>query len=291
MSDTISEVDIKEILSRFDEETDVYQRDAVEKALSCRHELTPHLIKIFETLADNPLIYSLERHNGHVYAAALLAHFEETAAHLPLIRAFSIPKEQLDDLWGDMTTETLPTLLCRTCGGSLEAIKELAANRTVSEFVRSAASGALSYMVVLQPSRRDEVVGFLQGLFTGEEAEDGSYFWSYLAGTLCDLHPGESMEILRRANEAGRIHHDFISWEDIEEDNTRSREIAEERLRAKVARRLPVDVHGYIGWFAGWKKEEPASPPPPRTKEQKTKKTRRVKHKYKTGKKPGKKKR
>ena len=287
----MNDLDINEMLSLFDKETDIYQRDAVEEALSRRQELTPYLIKIIETVADNPLIYSLEQRTGHIYAAALLSHFEETAAHLPLIRAFSIPSEQMEEIWGDMSVDILPTFLYRTCGGSLEAIMELAANRTVDQYVRSSAMEALSYVVAFQPSRRDEVIPFLQGLYIGEEAEDDSYLGSYLAGVLCDLHPGESMDTLRRAHEAGMIHPDFISLENIEAENAKSPESVLERFRSQATTRIPADIHGYFGYLAESNQKESVPSPRPNAKRQGKKKTRRVKCKYKAGKKPGKKKR
>ncbi|MDR2548687.1 MAG: DUF1186 family protein [Desulfobulbus sp.] len=252
----MSDFDIKDMLFSFDQLSDTYLRDEVEEALRHREEVTPHLIKVIETVADNPLLYSLEQRNAHVYAAAILSHLEETAAHRPFIRAFSIPEEQLIDIWGDMTTEILPTFLFRTCGGSLEAIEELIVNREVDQYVRCAAMEALSYAVVAQSERRDEVVRFFQGLFTGEEAERDSYYWANLAATLCDLHPGESMEILRRAHAEGLIHKGFISLENVEEANDMGFDAAMERLRGWVAARTPADVHAYISWFAEFHQEE-----------------------------------
>jgi len=252
----MSDFDIKGMLYTFDQLGDTYLRDEVEEALLHREEITPHLIKIIETVADNPLLYSLEQRNAHIYAASLLSYFEETAAHRPLIRAFSIPEEQLVDIWGDLTTETLPTFLYRTCGGSLEAIKELVVNRNVDLYVRCAAMEALSYAVAFHLECRDEVIHFFQGLFTGEEAESDSIYWANLAATLCDVHPGESMEILRRADEAGLIHQGFISLENIEESNAMGFETAIERLRGLVASRMPADVHAYISWFAEFHQDE-----------------------------------
>ncbi|WP_084312107.1 DUF1186 domain-containing protein [Desulfobulbus elongatus] len=274
----MSDFDIRGMLFAFDQLSDTYLRGEVEEALNHRQELVPHLIKIVETVADNPLLCSLEQRNAHVYAAALLAHFEEPAAHRPLIRAFSVPEEQLIDLWGDMTTETLPTILYRTCGGSMTAMRELVTNRAVDQYVRCAAMEALSYVVAFDPSRRDEVVGFFQGLFTGEEADRESYYWGNLAATLCDLHPGESMAILRRANEAGLIHKGFISMDDIETANAKSPEAAMERLRSWVVSRMPVDVHAYISWFAEFHQEELEAPIQTPTDKAK-KKTSKANHK------------
>lgn len=252
----MSNFDVKAMLFAFDQLGDTYLREEVEKALNHRDELVPHLITIIETVADSPLLYSLEQRNAHIYAAALLSHFGESAAHLPFIRAFCIPEEQLIDIWGDMTTETLPTLLYRTSNGSMEAIKELVTNREADQYVRCAAMETLSYFVAFQPFHRDEVVRFLQGLFTGDEAARDSYFWGNLAATLCDLHPGESMDILRQAHEAGLIHKGFIALENIETANQKTMEQAMDGLLTWVNSRMPADVHAYISWFAEFHQEE-----------------------------------
>ncbi|WP_310599897.1 DUF1186 domain-containing protein [Desulfobulbus sp.] len=282
----MSDFDIKGMLFSFDQLSDTYLHDEVEEALRHREEATPHLIKVIESVADNPLLYSLEQRNAHVYAAAILSHLEETAAHRPFIRAFSIPEEQLVDIWGDITTEILPTFLFRTCGGSLEAIKELIGNREVDQYVRCAAMEALSYAVVAQPERRAEVVRFFLGLFTGEEAERDSFFWANLAATLCDLHPGESMEVLRRAYEEGLIHKGFISLEDIEKINDMDFDATMERLRGWTADRAPADVHAYISWFAEFHQEElERMSPPAKDKGKKKKGQAKAKPAKKSGKK------
>ena len=256
----MSDSDIQTLLFKFDQLSGTYLRDEVDEALNHREALTPHLLTIIEAVAENPLRHALEEHNGHVYAATLLSYFGEPAAHRLLIRAFSIPEEQLIDLWGDMTTETLPTLLYRTSGGSMEAIKELVANREADQYVRCAAMEALSYVVAFEPFHREEVVRFLQGLFTGEEAASDSYFWGNLTATLCDLHPGESMDIIRKAIEDGIVHKGFISLENVDAANDRTREAAAEALQTWVKARMPADVHAYISWFAEFHQEDYEQP-------------------------------
>lgn len=256
----MSAPEIKTLLSQFDRLSSTYMQAEVEEALTRQEEITPHLLRILEDVGENPLRYTMEGHNGHVYAALLLSHFREPAAHLPFIRAFSIAEEQLMDLWGDMTTETLPTLLYRTCNGSMEAIKGLIANREVDQYVRCAAMEALSYVVAFDNSTRDEVVSFFQGFFTGTEADPDSYFWGNLTATLCDLHPRESMEIIRQGFADGVVRPGFIGLEDVERADERSREEAMTALQSWVTSRMPADVHAYISWFAEFHQEE-ASPP------------------------------
>ncbi|MBM9537031.1 DUF1186 domain-containing protein [Desulfobulbus alkaliphilus] len=252
----MSSTDIQTLLANFDRLSDTYMREEVETALTCQDAITPHLLAIIESVAANPLVYSLEGHNGHVYAAALLSHFQEPDAHLPLIRAFSIPEELLVELWGDLTTETLPTMLYRTCNGSTTAIKELVANRDVDQYVRCAAMEALSYIVAFDPSRRDEVISFFHGQFTGEEADRESYFWGNLAATLCDLHPGESMEVLRKAYTKDIIPTRFIEQRDVDEANDKDKDATLTALRSWVIKRMPADVHGYISWFAEFQDQD-----------------------------------
>jgi hypothetical protein len=252
----MSSSDIQTLLAAFDRLSDTYMREEVEAALTCQDVITPHLLAIIESVATNPLVYSLEGHNGHVYAATLLSHFQEPAAHLPLIRAFSIPEELLVELWGDLTTETLPTILYRTCNGSMAAIKELVTSQEVDQFVRCAAMEALSYIVAFDPSRREEVISFFQGLFTGKEADKESYFWGNLAATLCDLHPEESMEVLRTAYAEDIISSHFIDQQDVEEANNRDKQTTLNSLQSWAASRMPTDVHGYISWFAEFQKQD-----------------------------------
>jgi hypothetical protein len=261
--------EIETLLAKFDKLSNTYLRAEVEEALTRQEEITPHLLPIMAFVAESPLVYTIEEHNAHVYAALLLSHFREPTAHLPIIRAFCIADEHLVELWGDTTTETLPTMLYRTCGGSIEDIKELICNRDADQYVRCAATESLSYVVAFDESRRDEVIDFFQGLFTGEEADSESHFWGNLVATLCDLHPGESMEKIRQAFADGIVKEGFIALEDVEQANERDKASAMESLRTWVTARMPADIHGYISWFAEFNTEEyntPAPSPPPAAK-------------------------
>jgi len=276
--------EIQQLLIQFDQLSNTYLRAEVEEALTRQEEITPHLVRILDTLAENPLRYVLEEHNAHVYAALLLSHFREPAAHLPLIRAFSLVEEQLVDLWGDTTTETLPTMLYRTCNGEAEAIKALVLNREVDQYVRCAAMEALSYVVAFDPQQRDGVVSFCEGLFSGQEAAADSHFWGNLTATLCDLHPGQSMDIIRKAYDDGIVSTGFIALKDVEIAADRDLETALASLLTWVNARMPADIHAYISWFAEFNQQEDSAPPAlakgkTETKAEAKKKSERAKNK------------
>jgi hypothetical protein len=253
---------VEELIEEFDWDDGVYKREEMEEAITLREEIIPHLIGILEEVADDPEQYAREEHYANVYAVALLAHFREPAALLPIIRAFCIPKEPLDMLWGDMVTETLPALLVQTCNGKFDAIKELILDKEAPAYVRGAAVEALTYAVARGMAGREEIIAFLSSLLTGTEAEEDSYFWGNVVCAISDLHPQEAMPAIRQAFANGLVPLDYVGPEEIERDLARDREEVLAELRTMVDYRVPQDVHGYLEWFASFQEKAPLPPPP-----------------------------
>jgi hypothetical protein len=213
-------------------------------------EIIPHLLAILEDVARDPVSYAEGDHFANVYAASLLAHFREPAAHLPIIRAFCIADAQREDLWGDMVTATLPALLYQTCNGSFLTIKELVGNKEVDVYVRGAALEALTYAVAFGQLTREEVIEYFLGLFTGEEADKDSYFWSHIVTLICDLHPQGVMDEIRRAFETGLVFSEYVRIEEVEKEYERDREEVLAELRLHTERSVSADIHDYCSWFA-----------------------------------------
>jgi hypothetical protein len=134
-------------------------------------------------------------------------------------------------------------------------------NREADQYVRCAAMEALSYVVAFDFSKRDEVARFFQGLFTGDEAAKDSYFWGNLVATLCDIHPGDSMAIIREAYARKIVPEGFIAMEQVEQANGRTPEEAMVSLKNWANARMPADVHAYISWFAEFQQEDKIAPP------------------------------
>ena len=95
-----------ELIAAFDVVSGKYLRGEVEEEVSLQEEITPLLINILEEISADPTHYIDEGHTAELYAVALLAHFRETKAHLPIIRAFSIPDEQRE--YTAITLKCLP---------------------------------------------------------------------------------------------------------------------------------------------------------------------------------------
>ena len=78
--------------------------------------------------------------------------------------------------------------------------------------------------------------------------------------TLCDLHPGDSMELIRRAYADNLVQQDYIAPEDVERSLAMDRAEAMDALRERTRRRMPADLHRYISWFAEFQPKEDRPP-------------------------------
>ena len=272
----MTEDKVQQIILAFDHFDGKYKQAEMEEALALKDEITPYLIRILEDLAADPRGYAEKERYANVYAAVLLGYFQEPGAHLPIIRAFCIDDKEREELWGDMITETLPALLFLTCGGSLDAIKNLVLNQEVYVFVRGSAVDALTYAVARGTANRGEIIDFLSGLFTGTEDEEGSDFWCSVANALTDLHPGEALEIIRKAYDDGLVYEGYVGLNEIEEEAAKDKETVLNKLGLEVDRRLHASIHDYLSWFACFRENEDRGPVLPANGQLKTQKNKKT---------------
>lgn len=162
----MSSEQIAKILEAFNGPTDKYRRAEVDEAVALQEQITPWLLAVLDELVANPEKFDDEHTLLHMYAVSLLAHFKEPKAHLPIIRAFNLSPKIEYGLWAEMTTELLPALLFQTCGGMVDALKEL---------VLDATSFAIEQCVKEKTPEPQQVPGFLYRGWTGlERPKEGS---------------------------------------------------------------------------------------------------------------------
>ncbi len=259
----------KKLVSNFDKENKVseileafkifdgnYKREQVDAAIELKEEITPFLIEILENVLTDPdkFIENDDRYD-HIYALMLLGHFRESNAHNVIIDLFSLPGEIPDELFGDLTTDDLPTILIRTCGGSIERIKSMALNKDADDYCRVSALNAMAYAVVESIASREEVISFLGTLFTGDETDEISDFWSLLANFVCDLYPEEIMDTIKKAYDDDLIASGIIRYEEFETALDDGKEKCLERLKTDLERRSLDDIHDSMSWWACFNKE------------------------------------
>jgi hypothetical protein len=249
--------EIARILAALERHEGPYPRQALDAALAHRKEITPHLIAILEQVRDDPDTYiEDEAYVAHIYALELLAHFQEQRAHQVIIELASLPDDLPYELFDDIITEDLATVLLATCGGSVDQIVALLRDREADEYGRSAAARALTHAVAEGVVPREDVIALFGSLFTGTEADPDTGFWSWVASAAYDLYPQELMDVIEDAYERGLISEDIIDLDFFERGlATGSKAAAYEKLRQDRKRRMPRDFHQRMSWWAMYDKE------------------------------------
>jgi hypothetical protein len=232
---------ISNILAAFETFDGTYKRDEVDAALALQGEITPYLIDVLKNvLADPEATLENPDRFGHVYALQLLGYFRESRAHNVIVDLASLPSEVPHELFGDTITESLASILFATCGGSIERIKELLLNREADEYCRSAAARALAYAVVEGIVSREEILALFGSLFTGNEADSDSGFWSFVASSACDLYPEELMPVIQKAFADGLIETMFIGLESFERALRQGKKRTLEEVKTELERYTPA---------------------------------------------------
>jgi hypothetical protein len=166
------------------------------------------------------------------------------------------------EIFGDLTTSDLPTILIRTCGGSIERIKSMASKKDVDDYCRISALNSMAYAVVEGIASRGEVISFFGTLFTGNETEEDSDFWGLLANFVCDLYPEELMDTIEKAYDDNLIASGMIPYEDFKKALEDGKERCLERLKTDLERRSLDNIHDSMSWWACFDEEPQVYPAP-----------------------------
>ncbi|MBT6338456.1 MAG: DUF1186 domain-containing protein [Desulfobacula sp.] len=241
---------IEDILDAFRIYDGFYKKEHVDGAIELQAEITPYLIKILQTVLDDPNEY-IENKDlyDHIYAVMLLGHLKKPNAHKLIIDIFSLPNDLPDQLFGDICTANLPTILFNTCGGSTDHIRSMILNKEVDDFCRISACHALAYGVIKGYLPRKEVVEFFGTLFTGDETDETSGFWGLLASIACDLCPIEIIDVIQDAFENGLIMPGVIGYEHFERALDMGEKYCLEKAESDFEYKSLEDLHGAMSWW------------------------------------------
>jgi hypothetical protein len=244
-------IPIDDIVSVFREFDGIYQKEMVDAAIERREEIIPRLIAILEQVAADPDEYIKDPDlYDPIYALMLLGYFKATEAHATIIRLFSLPDQAPHDLFGEIATDNLPSILLRTCGGSIERIKALALNREVDDYCRMSALQALAFAVVEGIAAREEVVSLLGSLLTGEEAGEATDFWSFAIDVSIELYPEENSAVIEKGFAEGIISNDIVDREKYMQAMKAGKEQMLAQLKTKYEHFNLADVHAAMSWWA-----------------------------------------
>ncbi len=251
-------VTIEEILKALAHKDNKFPREALEQAIAKKDEITPHLLKILETVADDPDEVLDREDYSFLYALYLLAQFREKRAYPLIVRIASLPPETVDALLGDTITEGLPQILASVCGGDASLIKRLGENPEAEKFVRGSAFSALVILMVSGDLSREEVMSYYSRLFDEKLAEEPSeeavVVLTQLVSCVTDLCPEELYDRIKQAYREDLIEEFVIDLEWIDEVMAKGKEAALARLREDRHFRLVESAIKEMEWWAWYRK-------------------------------------
>lgn len=211
-------MEIQEILAELQQNRGYFPHSAVDEAIRQREEITPHLLRALEEASRDevPANDDIDRPFLPIYALFLLAQFREHRAYPLIIKLCELPSETLVILLDDTITEGLPRIIASVFDGNLAPLKAVIEKPANNEYVRSAAIGALSFLVHTEALTRTEVIAYFAELFRGTLAREPSNVWDTLASEAVDLYATSLAGDIHAAYEAGLLNPRYMQPSEVE---------------------------------------------------------------------------
>jgi hypothetical protein len=257
---------VPEIIAALTPYTGHFPTTAVEAAIAQREEVTPHLLRALEEVAQAPEALAAKDDMLHVFSTYLLAQFRDKRAYRPLTRILAAPGDTADQLFGDTITERMDNILASVYDGDPEPVKRLVEGEDVEEFVRGSAVETFMVLTHTGQMPRQEAVDYYRELFHGKLRRENSQVWNALACAVADLPAPELLEELRQAYEDGLVDYDYADLADLERKALVPFEKKDAWKREKLSE-LVSDAVSEMSWWAAFAAddgpEEPELPEEP----------------------------
>lgn len=215
---------VEDILSKLENNTGVFPRRALERAIEEKEAITPFLLSTLSECKDDlENVVNKDAYILHIYALFLLAQFRESKAYPLIIDFFSAPGDISLDATGDVVTEDLSRILASVSHGNIEPIKTLIENQEVNEFVRGAAIRSLIILVLQEIIPREQVVEYFKEIFSTlfanqtpatDTEKEPDFMWTDLVINGSILCPAELKEYIERTFDEELIDPFFFDRDD-----------------------------------------------------------------------------
>ena len=242
---------IPEILKELEPYTGRFPMQAMKAAIEQREAITPELLRVMESVADDPVKHAeLKDYMLHDFALYLLAQFREKRAYAPIVKMFSAPGETPFELFGDTVTEGLSQILASVYDGNPAPLRGLVESEQVNEFVRSAVLDSFLVLEHTGQMPRAEVVEYFRSLFHGKLQRVHSYAWDGLVCAVADLPAPELLEEVRQAYAEGLVDRTVADLAGIERD------VASPKPWRRERQHLITDAIAEMEWWASFHPED-----------------------------------
>ena len=234
---------IEEILKQINSDAESFPRDALIEAIANREEITHELLKIIKFAHENMhTLIEKQGYYAHLCAIYLLAQFREKDAYKLIVDFFSVPGEISLDFTGDLVTENLGRILASVCHGDIALIKGLIENERINQYVRSAAIEALSILVVIGETKREEIIYYFKELFNGKLERHSSNVWNVLVVRSVRLYAEELYGEIKKAFDDDLVEPLFITFQEFKDTFKRDKDEVINELKDRRRWRLVEDA-------------------------------------------------
>ncbi len=192
-------------------------RLALEAAIEQQGDITPHLLKVLEEIADDPSIM-LEEPDFMLplYALYLLAFFKEPKAYPLIVKLFTTQDEDFIDAFGDFVTEDLCRVLASTYSGDIALLNQMIESDSIDGFVRSAGISTYVLLYLNDTLSREQVVAYFKSLYEYKLAKDSEHVWDSLVCCSCDIYPKELISYICQAFSQGLVDTEWVTLDDVQ---------------------------------------------------------------------------
>jgi hypothetical protein len=138
--------------------------------------VAPKLRALLVRAADGERLGEAEE-RAFFWGVHILGLGRDVQSFKPLLRLLARPDEELDDMFGDTMTVTLPRVAASVFDGDIEALFELLADRGASEFVRSSFLEILAFLTFEGRIDKTQTEAFLARFDAEPLAADEDQCW------------------------------------------------------------------------------------------------------------------
>ncbi len=245
----MGERSIDEIIAELDQPyTGRLPEEAIRAAQRRTEEITPRLIDLIRAATATVRSGDDQPGNGHLFALYLLTEFRAQEALPAIVEAISLPGEGPFDLFGDVITEDLSRMLAALAADAPTMIDELIADRSLNEYVRSAAIQTYFYWVSDGRLSRDQAVERLREHLRSAIANQDEQVAGVLVAELTSYVPTEAREEIEEAFRRDLIDRWYIDEEEVQE----SLAGGEPRYQKVVEARRPTGIADTVAELSEW---------------------------------------
>lgn len=149
------------LLPQLEHFSDHFPVDALALAEAHRDEVAPHLVDVLTQLAADTSLADEGRWALHMWAMHVLAAWRDTRAYAPLVALAHHDEDTLEEVLGDVLTESLHCCLASVCDSNTAPLQALFEDTSACVWARLAALDAMKIRVLEGDGDRQELVNYL----------------------------------------------------------------------------------------------------------------------------------